>query len=404
MEGNWDEISTCPVGCDADMPGRSDDWRSARIVVSLARVRALIIHNEQEYYAGAERVLINYVTGLRAAGEKPVVMAVAGTRVFRELAELTEVVPLAGNQPFSPVNLLKQLRQVCNQVSDIEPTILHAWAARDWELTSLAGALTHSSAMGTLHDHPKADFISRSRQRLMRLAARGLDRIVCVSGAVARACAQAGYSSEKLVTIHNGLASREMVSPKGGPVLRLGFLGAFSRRKGLETLFALISNFAQRTSSRWELRLAGDAQNEEGRHLWETVQERHCTAPWWKRVKHLGWTNDPMSFLAELDLLLFTSSDFDPLPTVLLESGQCGTPVFAANVGGVPEIVAEGANGWIFDPWEIGAASERLAALVKDKKELRGKGASATEHISRNFSLGKMIEQYQRIYSTLARP
>ena len=100
----------------------------------------------------------------------------------------------------------------------------------------------------------------------------------------------------------------------------------------------------------------------------------------------------------------FTSSDFDPLPTVLLESGQCGTPVFASEVGGVPEIVAAGVNGWIFEPWEIGEAARQLAKLTKDRKALRQLRAGAAGHISRNFSLGKMIEQYQRIYSTLARP
>lgn len=367
-------------------------------------MRTLIIHNELEYYAGAERVLVNYVRGLCAVGEAPTLMAVAGTRVFKELAELTEVLPLTANQPFSIGNYWRQVREVCAQVNDHETTILHGWAARDWELTAAAGLLTHSPTVGTLHDHPEADFISGGRRRLMRLAARGLDRIVCVSQAVERACVEAGYRADRLVTIHNGLETGQASAARSGSVLQMGFLGAFSRRKGLETLFALLANFAQRATGRWELQLAGDAQNEEGRRLWETVQERHCTAPWWKRVKQVGWTDDPTKFLSGLDLLLFSSCDFDPLPTVLLESGQCGTPVFASEVGGVSEIVSDGVNGWSFEPWEIGAAAKRLAELTKDRKLLRSMRTGAAEHISRNFSLGKMIEQYQRIYSTLARP
>ncbi|MGB0582943.1 MAG: glycosyltransferase family 4 protein, partial [Limisphaerales bacterium] len=314
------------------------------------------------------------------------------------------VLPLTANQPFSIGSFGRQVREVCAEVKDHEATILHGWAARDWELTAAAGLLTHSPTVGTLHDHPSADFISGGRRKLMRLAARGLDRVVCVSNAVERGCVGAKYPADRLVTIHNGLEAGSAMEARSGPVLRLGFLGAFSRRKGLETLFALIANFAQRTMGRWEIHLAGDAQNDEGRHLWETVQERNSTAPWWKRVKHVGWTDDPQGFLGGLDLLLFTSSDFDPLPTVLLESGQCGTPVFAAEVGGVPEIVAEGANGWIFEPWEIGAAAKRLAELTKDRKSLRNNRVRAADHISRNFSLGKMIEQYLHIYSTLARP
>lgn len=37
---------------------------------------------------------------------------------------------------------------------------------------------------------------------------------------------------------------------------------------------------------------------------------------------------------------------------VLLEAFSVGTPVLASNLGGIPEIVEEGVNGWLFDPYE----------------------------------------------------
>jgi len=347
-------------------------------------------------------MLIHFLHGLIAAGQSPTLLAVPNTRLTEQLPASLDFRPLTSNQPFRPGAFLRQLGDICRAIDPHEPPLLHAWAARDWDVAAVAGKLTDCPAIGTLHDHPRAPFISPGRQRLMRMAAtRGLDRIVTVSDAVGEACRRAGYPVDKLTTIHNGLPPIPAVSPRKGRRVRLGFLGAFSERKGLRLLFELLRRLAQATDRDWELQLAGEAQNAEGRALWEQLQQRHGSAAWWKRVRPIGWVTDAKSFLSGIDLLIFPSSEFDPLPTVILEAGQCATPVFAAAVGGVPEMVEPDKTGWLFDPAKPEPAAIKLAELIARPARLRTAGANAADHIARNFSLGKMIEQYLGIYSTL---
>src|SRR5204863_2747971 len=93
--------------------------------------------------------------------------------------------------------------------------LVHGWAARDWELTSLVAGIWRKPAIGTLHDHPAAGYIRRKRRLLMRLAAAwGLRRIVCVSDAVRRACEAMGYRRERLLTIRNGLPGMDLASER----------------------------------------------------------------------------------------------------------------------------------------------------------------------------------------------
>ena len=361
----------------------------------------LLIHNEQEYYAGAERMLINHVIGLQAADIRNAAMAVAGTRVFKELSKRTRTIPLPGNQPFSTGNFARQAIAGMREIDPFERTIVHGWSARDWDTTAIIGRMTASPTMGTLHDHPAAPFISPARKRLMKLSAKGLDKIVCVSDAVRQACLAQHYAPDRLVTIHNGIASATPALQSSSRGLTLGFLGAFSRRKGLSLLFDVITEFAAHHPTGWRLRLAGAPQDDEGRSLWRELEDRHSAAKWWPQVELCGWLDDPQEFLSGLDLLLFTSQDFDPFPTVILEAGQCGTPVLAADVGGVSEMISENINGWLFSPARPVEAASRMVTLVKARAKLRRIRKRASEHILRNFSLGKMIEEYGRVYSTL---
>jgi glycosyltransferase involved in cell wall biosynthesis len=46
-------------------------------------------------------------------------------------------------------------------------------------------------------------------------------------------------------------------------------------------------------------------------------------------------------------------SEFDNLPKVVLESLACGMPVVAFRVGGIPQLVEHGSNGWLAKPFDV---------------------------------------------------
>jgi glycosyltransferase involved in cell wall biosynthesis len=181
----------------------------------------------------------------------------------------------------------------------------------------------------------------------------------------------------------------------------MGFLGTFSERKGLRTLFQIADALSTGCGASWELHLAGGAAEEAGERWLDDLRSKYSTRPWWPRVRWLGWVKSPQDFLRTLDLLVVPSSEFDPFPTVLLEAGMSGLPVLASRVGGVPEIVADGQTGWLFEANKVGPPVQILSRLMAAPETLKPAGQAARERVLREFSASKMVAEYRLLYSNL---
>jgi glycosyltransferase involved in cell wall biosynthesis len=371
----------------------------------LAPMRVLLIHNDDGGFAGAEKVLGYFLEGLAGRQCEAVLAAVRGSKLDEQTPPEIPRLHVSSSRPLSPFKLAGQLLGLHRAHRSTPFDLVHAWAAREWELAALTGALLRRPAVGTLHDHPMAPFLSPSRRKLMRgTARRALKRVICVSNAVRRACAEAGYPPAKLTVIHNGLPDSALRRRETGTVLRLGFLGVFSPRKGLRLLFDVLHELARAPMPPWECDIAGAAVDPLGEQLVAEIRARYERAPWWGQVRWLGWVDRPLKFLSGLDVLICPSSEFDPFPTVLLEAGLVGVPVLAADVGGVGEIVEHGRTGLLFPPGNAREAAARLQSLLLDRQALVQAGSEGRQRVRTEFSVERMVNAYLQLYADLARP
>jgi glycosyltransferase involved in cell wall biosynthesis len=85
------------------------------------------------------------------------------------------------------------------------------------------------------------------------------------------------------------------------------------------------------------------------------------------RVKFLG--NVPHaripSYIRAADVFVLNSR-YEGLSHTLLEVLSLGTPIVASNVCGNPEVVADGVNGWLVDPFDDAQLAERVRSLLDD--------------------------------------
>ena len=78
-------------------------------------------------------------------------------------------------------------------------------------------------------------------------------------------------------------------------------------------------------------------------------------------------------------------------------------PVVASNVGGLPEVVADGEAGFLHDPSDADAMAESIIRLLEDR-ELREKmGARGREIACEKFRAPDVIDRYQEVYEGLIR-
>lgn len=100
----------------------------------------------------------------------------------------------------------------------------------------------------------------------------------------------------------------------------------------------------------------------------------------------------------------------EPFGLVMIEAMACGTPVIAYNRGSVSEIVRDGLTGFIIDPddeerpgkgtWAIKKQGiEGLVEAIKRIGEIDR--VTCRKHVSENFTVEKMVENYEKIYQEI---
>ena len=82
------------------------------------------------------------------------------------------------------------------------------------------------------------------------------------------------------------------------------------------------------------------------------------------------------------------------LPRVLLEAMALEKPVIASNVGGIPDLIQDGQNGFLFEVGNSDELSEKLRALLSNREMAIEMGKKGRELIQGKFSNEKYIANY----------
>jgi glycosyltransferase involved in cell wall biosynthesis len=109
------------------------------------------------------------------------------------------------------------------------------------------------------------------------------------------------------------------------------------------------------------------------------------------RVSLLGERSDVPELMRALDVLLLPSEQ-EPFGRALIEAMAMGVPVLATNVGGPPEIVQEGVQGYLLAPHEPDAWAAAIRGIVEHPERAQEMGRAGRERAARAFS----AEQHAR--------
>jgi len=88
----------------------------------------------------------------------------------------------------------------------------------------------------------------------------------------------------------------------------------------------------------------------------------------------------------------------EPCPLVALEAMRAGTPVVASNVGGLPELIRDGVDGFLVDPGDVRGLRTAVSRLL-DAPSLRAHmGAQARERAATTFAPSVVIPKIEALY------
>jgi len=120
------------------------------------------------------------------------------------------------------------------------------------------------------------------------------------------------------------------------------------------------------------------------------------------RVHLLGQRGDIRECLAGSDVFAL-SSDWEGTPLCVMEAMAAGLPVVATSVGGVPELVQDGAQGILVPRGDRQALSDAISRLLSFEGLRASMGRSAQQRASLEFDQAQMVEGYAALYSALFR-
>ena len=122
--------------------------------------------------------------------------------------------------------------------------------------------------------------------------------------------------------------------------------------------------------------------------------------------------SDKVFFLGEQDQLepLLSCADLFLLPSeqesfglTALEAMNCGVPVIATDIGGLPELIAHDETGYLFPVGETERMAEAAAALLRNHEQHQRFGRKARDRAVQSFNANQIIPQYEAFYEEVLR-
>ncbi len=116
-----------------------------------------------------------------------------------------------------------------------------------------------------------------------------------------------------------------------------------------------------------------------------------------------GPRSDIEPILGALDLFV-SSSLWEGLPTVILESMAAGTPVVATRVSGTTELVQDGITGRLVSPKDVDGLAAAIVELLNNRALASEMCARAQAMIKDRFSITNIARQHEKLYNRLLHP
>jgi glycosyltransferase involved in cell wall biosynthesis len=100
--------------------------------------------------------------------------------------------------------------------------------------------------------------------------------------------------------------------------------------------------------------------------------------------------------------LFVLPSYHEALPMALLEAMAAGLPIVATRVGGMPEVVMEGYNGFLVEPGDVEALADKLAVLANDPHLCEVMGQRSRELAELELDVKPYVKRLVALYESIA--
>jgi glycosyltransferase involved in cell wall biosynthesis len=348
------------------------------------------------------------VAGSLARGEDS--MAFVADELGIEVERIEEL-----HREISPLRDAIAILRLARTIRRVRPHILHTHTAKAGAVGRLAALLAGDArppiVVHTFHGHVLRGYFDPLRTAGFRLLERWLatktTALVAVSPQVRDDLVSLGVAPrERFVVVRVGIELEQRVAAErdgrgesrrvlgiGPDRFAVGWIGRMTGVKRTEDVLYAFRRLRDRGVDAC-LCMIGDGPDR------PAVERRAHELRLMRDTLFLGYQEEVAPFYAAFDAMILPSIN-EGTPVSAIEALAAGRPVVATRVGGVPDVVREGEDGFLVEPGDVDALADRLARLAADP-ELRDRlGAAGRARVVPRYSVDRLVDDIDLLYRSL---
>ncbi|MUP41301.1 glycosyltransferase family 4 protein [Gramella aestuarii] len=298
----------------------------------------------------------------------------------------------------APLLIKPDLRYVLKLIRICKREGINLIHIHDSTALTLAVMATKLSALPPFVLSKKTSFPIKDRGRtLYKYNHKNIQKILCVSNETRRVTFESVKDKNKLTTIYHGTrpsnpgnnpcSLRERFNIPKDSIL-VGTVANHIRAKDLGTWVATIDRVVNRLGMKnfyfIEIGKITERTADYNRQIREKNLQDYCM--------FTGFLPEASELISQFDISFMTSQS-EGIPQFIYESFYNRVPVVSTNVGGIPEIITDGENGMLSNPFEAARLADKLIALSQDKVLQKKFTERSYKKLIENFTSTEMARQ-----------
>jgi glycosyltransferase involved in cell wall biosynthesis len=176
----------------------------------------------------------------------------------------------------------------------------------------------------------------------------------------------------------------------GSKYINFGFIGTLAPNKGIEVL---LRTYHKIKKPNYKLFVAGAGKQDYEEYLKSKYKD--------DSIIFMGRV-EPKDFFEKVDVTIVPSIWYENLPGVVYESFAFGIPVIGSNIGGIPEMIINGVNGMLFDPYKEGDLEEKLLKFEGDISDWKNKAEIIKQSAQKFLDYEGWLNQWEELYKLVS--
>ena len=303
---------------------------------------------------------------------------------------------------------LNAIPRLMNYLKSIDADLVHTQLEAANILGNISAKLLRLPGVCTIHVMPSLDVRAKTKlhQRVEWFTLRHFcDRVISVSEEARQYHLKiSGAANGQVTTIYNGIdlsafsdvdyaQERNRVRAELGIPLDADVLvtvAVLRPPKGIQFLIRAMPAILDSHPNTYYL-IVGS-----GSHR-EALMEEAGKSGVEERVVFAGMRKDVPQLLAASDIFVLPTLT-EALPTVLAEAMAARLPLIASQVGGIPEMITNGQNGFLIEPEDVKGLASACIRLLENPDERAAMGAEGWRIVNQKFSIERQVEQLRDLY------